>query len=33
VREGLNEEAKRQRMSHTQGDLLKRIRSFFTLEK
>jgi small-conductance mechanosensitive channel len=33
VREGLNEEAKRQRMSRTQGDLLKRIRSFFTLEK
>jgi small-conductance mechanosensitive channel len=33
VREGLNEEAKRQRMSHAQGDLLKRIRNFFTLEK
>jgi CRP-like cAMP-binding protein len=33
VREGLNEEAMRQRMSHTQGDLLKRIRNFFTLEK
>jgi small-conductance mechanosensitive channel len=33
VRLGLNEEAKRQRMSHTQGDLLRRIRSFFTLEK
>jgi small-conductance mechanosensitive channel/CRP-like cAMP-binding protein len=31
VREGLNEEAKRKRMSHTQGDLLKRIRAFFTL--
>jgi small-conductance mechanosensitive channel/CRP-like cAMP-binding protein len=33
VREGLNEEAKRQRLRHAQGDLLKRIRSFFTLEK
>lgn len=33
VRLGLNEEAKRQRMKHAQGDLLKRIRSFFTLEK
>jgi len=33
VREGLNEEAMRQRMSRTQGDLLKRIRNFFTLEK
>ena len=33
VREGLNEEAKRQRLQHAQGDLLKRIRSFFTLEK
>jgi small-conductance mechanosensitive channel len=33
VRLGLNEEAKRQRMSHAQGDLLRRIRSFFTLEK
>jgi len=31
VREGLNEEAKRKRMSHTQGDLLRRIRDFFTL--
>jgi small-conductance mechanosensitive channel/CRP-like cAMP-binding protein len=31
VREGLNEEAKRRRMSHTQGDLLQRIRDFFTL--
>lgn len=33
VREGLNEEAKRQRLRNAQGDLLKRIRSFFTLEK
>ena len=33
VREGLNEEAKRQRMNRAQGDLLNRIRSFFTLEK
>lgn len=33
VRLGLNEEAKRQRLQHAQGDLLKRIRSFFTLEK
>jgi small-conductance mechanosensitive channel/CRP-like cAMP-binding protein len=32
IREGLNEEAKRQRMSHTQGDFLRRIRKFFTLE-
>jgi small-conductance mechanosensitive channel/CRP-like cAMP-binding protein len=31
VREGLNEEAKRQRMRRAQGDLLHRIRSFFTL--
>ena len=31
VREGLNEEAKRNRISHTQGDLLRRIRDFFTL--
>ena len=31
VREGLNEEAKRKRMSHAQGDFLRRIRSFFTL--
>jgi small-conductance mechanosensitive channel len=31
VREGLNEEAKLKRMSHTQGDLLRRIRDFFTL--
>ena len=31
VREGLNEEAKRHRMRRTQGDLLHRIRSFFTL--
>jgi small-conductance mechanosensitive channel/CRP-like cAMP-binding protein len=33
VREGLNEQAKRRRLSHAQGDLLKRIRNFFTLEK
>jgi small-conductance mechanosensitive channel/CRP-like cAMP-binding protein len=33
VRLGLNEEAKRQHMKHAQGDLLRRIRSFFTLEK
>jgi small-conductance mechanosensitive channel/CRP-like cAMP-binding protein len=33
VREGLNEEAKRQRMSHAQGDLLRRIRDFFTLNQ
>jgi CRP-like cAMP-binding protein len=32
VREGLNEEAKRRRISHTQGDFLRRIRKFFTLE-
>lgn len=32
VRDGLNEEAKRQRLSHTQGDVLRRIRKFFTLE-
>jgi small-conductance mechanosensitive channel/CRP-like cAMP-binding protein len=31
VREGLNEEAKRKLMSHTQRDLLQRIRGFFTL--
>lgn len=31
VREGLNEEAMRQRMKHTQGDLLNRIRGFFAL--
>lgn len=31
VRDGLNEEAKRLRMSHTQGVLLRRIRDFFTL--
>ncbi|MDT5061215.1 MAG: hypothetical protein QOH63_1674 [Acidobacteriota bacterium] len=31
VREGLNEEAKLKRMSNTQGDLLRRIRDFFTL--
>jgi small-conductance mechanosensitive channel/CRP-like cAMP-binding protein len=33
VREGLNEAAKHQRLSRAQGDLLKRIRNFFTLEK
>jgi small-conductance mechanosensitive channel len=33
VREGLNEEAKRLRLSRAQGDLLRRIRNFFTLEK
>lgn len=33
VREGLNEEAKRQRLRNAQGDLLRRIRNFFTLEK
>jgi CRP-like cAMP-binding protein len=33
IREGLNEEAKRKRMNRAQGDLLKRIRNFFTLEK
>jgi CRP-like cAMP-binding protein len=33
VRENLNEEAKRQRMSRAQGDLLDRIRNFFTLER
>lgn len=32
VLEGLNEEAKRLRMSHAQGDFLRRIRKFFTLE-
>jgi small-conductance mechanosensitive channel/CRP-like cAMP-binding protein len=32
IREGLNEEAKRLRLSHTQGDFLRRIRNFFTLE-
>lgn len=32
VRDGLNEQAMRQRMSHTQGDFLRRIRKFFTLE-
>lgn len=31
VREGLGEEAMRQRMSHHQGDLLRRIRNFFSL--
>jgi CRP-like cAMP-binding protein len=33
IREGLNEEAKRLRMRRAQGDLLRRIRNFFTLEK
>lgn len=33
VREDLNEEAMRLRLRHTQGDLLHRIRSFFTLDK
>ncbi len=33
VREGLNEEAMRQRMRHTQHDFLNRIRQFFTLDK
>lgn len=32
VREELDEEAKRQRMSHTQSDMLQRIRSFFKLD-
>lgn len=32
IREGLNEEAKRSRLSHAQGDFLRRIRKFFTLE-
>jgi CRP-like cAMP-binding protein len=32
VREDLNEEAVRQRMRHTEGDLLDRIRKFFTLD-
>lgn len=31
IREGLNEEAKRERMRRHQGDLLQRIRRFFTL--
>jgi CRP-like cAMP-binding protein len=31
IREGLNEEAKRARMRRHQGDLLDRIRKFFTL--
>ncbi|HSI33067.1 MAG TPA: cyclic nucleotide-binding domain-containing protein, partial [Tepidisphaeraceae bacterium] len=31
VREDLNEDAKRRRMSEAQGDLLQRIRRFFTL--
>ncbi len=33
VREGLNEEAMRQRMRYTQSDFLNRIRKFFTLDK
>lgn len=33
IREGLNEEAKRLRLRRAQGDLLRRIRNFFTLEK
>jgi CRP-like cAMP-binding protein len=33
VREDLNEEAMRQRVRRTQGDLLHRIRNFFTLER
>jgi small-conductance mechanosensitive channel len=33
IREGLNEEAKRLRVRRAQGDLLRRIRNFFTLEK
>jgi small-conductance mechanosensitive channel/CRP-like cAMP-binding protein len=33
VREDLNEEAMRQRVRSTQGDLLHRIRNFFTLER
>ncbi|MFN2453154.1 MAG: cyclic nucleotide-binding domain-containing protein [Pyrinomonadaceae bacterium] len=33
VREQLNEEAMRERMRHTQRDLLHRIRNFFTLEQ
>ena len=32
AREDLNEEAKRARMQKHKGDLLKRIRNFFTLE-
>jgi CRP-like cAMP-binding protein len=32
VRDGLNEEAKRLRLNHTQNDFLRRIRKFFTLE-
>lgn len=31
VREGLNEEATRKRIQHTQGDVLKRIRDFFRI--
>jgi small-conductance mechanosensitive channel len=33
IREGLNEEAMRQRMQHTQHDVLDRIRNFFKLDK
>lgn len=33
VREGLSEEATRQRLSRHQGDLLRRIRDFFSLER
>ena len=33
VREGLSEEATRQRMRHHQGDLLGRIRNFFSLDR
>jgi CRP-like cAMP-binding protein len=33
VREGLNEEAMRQRMGRHQGDLLNRIRNFFSLDQ
>ena len=33
VREGLSEEATRQRMRHHQGDLLRRIRNFFSLDR
>jgi CRP-like cAMP-binding protein len=32
VKEELDEEATRQRMSHTQSDMLQRIRSFFKLD-
>ena len=33
VREGLSEEAMRQRMTNHQGDLLRRIRNFFSLDR